>query len=75
VTKIEAVAPCCLNFAAGWAFHLVSQTVTSSRQISGSCHLLFDDSERKTVAAIVLRRFKRYESDPMSRHTTESYVE
>jgi hypothetical protein len=75
VTKIAAAKPGCRNFAARLAFHLLSQTVTCSRQISARCHLLFADSELKAATAIVLRPFKRYESPPMAQSTTESHAE
>jgi hypothetical protein len=75
VIKIAAAGRRCRNFAAQQAFHLLSQTVTCSRQISDRCHLLFADSELEAATAIVLRPFKRYESPPMAQRPMESYAE
>jgi hypothetical protein len=73
--KNVAAAGFCRNFAAALGFHLLSQTVTRSRQISARCHVLFDGTEQKALVGIVLPLIWRYVFTAIMRRTMDRFAE
>jgi hypothetical protein len=73
--KNVAAAGFCRNFAAALGFHLLSQTVTRSRQISARCHVLFDGTEQKALVGIVLPLIWRYVFTAIMRRAMDRFAE